>query len=192
VLKKFLKRAQNKFDAKVKKIRSDNDTKFKNTQIEDHLDEEDMKHEFLASYTPQQNEVVERKNMTLIGMARTMIDEYKTSDQFWVETVNLACHATNHLYFTSFSRRHRMSSLSVTSQMSLTLKSLEASAIFFKSGKSLLNLLLKYMKVSCLALTQTHMHIVSSTRTLVVLKQCVMRCLMRLMAPKWSNIILML
>jgi hypothetical protein len=32
VLKKFLKRAQNKFDAKVKKIRSDNDTKFKNTQ----------------------------------------------------------------------------------------------------------------------------------------------------------------
>jgi hypothetical protein len=31
VLKKFLKRAQNKFDAKVKKIRSDNDTEFKNT-----------------------------------------------------------------------------------------------------------------------------------------------------------------
>jgi hypothetical protein len=30
VLKKFL-RAQNEFDAKVKKIRSDNDTEFKNT-----------------------------------------------------------------------------------------------------------------------------------------------------------------
>jgi hypothetical protein len=34
--------------------------------------------------------------------------------------------------FTSFSRRHPISSLSVTSQMSLTLKSSEASAIFFK------------------------------------------------------------
>jgi transposase InsO family protein len=53
VLKKFLKRAQNKFDAKVKKIRSDNDTEFKNTQVEDFLDEEGIKHEFSAPYTPQ-------------------------------------------------------------------------------------------------------------------------------------------
>jgi transposase InsO family protein len=48
VLKKFLKRAQNKFDAKVKKIRSDNDTEFKNTQVEDFLNEYGIKHEFSA------------------------------------------------------------------------------------------------------------------------------------------------
>jgi hypothetical protein len=53
VLKKFLKRAKNEIDVKVKKIRSDNDTEFKNTQIEDFLDEEGIKHEFLAPYTPQ-------------------------------------------------------------------------------------------------------------------------------------------
>jgi transposase InsO family protein len=53
VLKKFLRRAQNEFDAKVKKIRSDNDTEFKNTQVEDFLDEEGIKYEFLAPYTPQ-------------------------------------------------------------------------------------------------------------------------------------------
>jgi hypothetical protein len=35
VLKKFLRREQNKFDDKVKKIRSDNDNEFKNTQVED-------------------------------------------------------------------------------------------------------------------------------------------------------------
>jgi transposase InsO family protein len=98
VLKKFLKRAQNEFDAKIKKIRSDNDTKFKNTQVEDYLDEEGIKHEFLAPYTPQQNEVTERKTCTLIEMARTMLDVYKTSDLFWAEAVHTACHATNHLY----------------------------------------------------------------------------------------------
>jgi hypothetical protein len=98
VLNKFLKRAQNKFDAKVKKIRCDNDTKFKNTQVEDFLDEEGNKHEFSTPYTPQQNGVVERKNWTLIEMARTMLDEYKTSDRFWVEAVNTACRATNRLY----------------------------------------------------------------------------------------------
>jgi transposase InsO family protein len=96
--KKFLRRAQNEFDAKVKKIRSDNDTKFKNTQVEDFLDEEGIKHEFSASYTPQQNRVDERKNRTLIEMARTMLDEYKTSNWFWVEAINTACHATNRLY----------------------------------------------------------------------------------------------
>jgi hypothetical protein len=31
-------------------------------------------------------------------MARTILDEYKTSDQFWVEVVNMAYHATNRLY----------------------------------------------------------------------------------------------
>jgi transposase InsO family protein len=98
VLKKFLKRAQNKFDAKVKRIRSDNGTKFKNTQVEDFLDEEGIKHEFSAPYTPQQNGVGERKNRTLIEMAKTMLDEYKTSDRFWTEAINTACHATSHLY----------------------------------------------------------------------------------------------
>jgi hypothetical protein len=39
---------QNEFDAKVKKIRSDNTTEFKNNQVEDFLDEEDIKHEFLV------------------------------------------------------------------------------------------------------------------------------------------------
>jgi hypothetical protein len=39
VLKKFLKRTQNKFDVKVKRIRSDNGTEIKNTQVEDYLDE---------------------------------------------------------------------------------------------------------------------------------------------------------
>jgi hypothetical protein len=42
--------------------------------------------------------VVERKNRTFIEMTRTMLDEYKTSDRFWVEAVNTACHATNCLY----------------------------------------------------------------------------------------------
>jgi transposase InsO family protein len=98
VLKKLLGRAQNKFDAKVKKIRSDNDTEFKNTQVEDFLDEEGIKHEFFAPYTPQQNRVTERKNRTLIEMARTMLDEYKTSDRFWEEVINTMCYATNRLY----------------------------------------------------------------------------------------------
>jgi transposase InsO family protein len=76
------KAAQNKFELKVKKIISDNGSEFKNLQVEEYLDEEGIKHEFSAPYTPQQNGVVERKNMMLIDMARTMLGEFKTPSDF--------------------------------------------------------------------------------------------------------------
>jgi hypothetical protein len=97
-LKGSLRRAQNKFRLRIKKIRSDNGTKFKNSQIEGFLEEEGIKHEFSSPYTPQQNDVVERKNRTLLAMARTMLDEYKTPDRFWAEAINTACYSINWLY----------------------------------------------------------------------------------------------
>jgi hypothetical protein len=46
--------------------------------------------------------VVERKNKTLLDMARTMLDEYKTPDRFLAEAINTACYSINRLYL------HRM------------------------------------------------------------------------------------
>jgi hypothetical protein len=97
-LKRFLRRAQNEFGLRIQKIRIDNGTKFKNSQIEGFLEEEGIKHEFSSPYTPQQNGVVETKNRTLLDMARTMLDEYKTLDQFWAEAINTACYSINRLY----------------------------------------------------------------------------------------------
>jgi transposase InsO family protein len=97
-LKRFLRQAQNEFGLRIKKIRSDNGTEFKNSQIEGFLEEEDIKHEFSSRYTPQQNGVVEGKNRTLLDMARTMLDEYKTLDRFWAEAINAACYSINRLY----------------------------------------------------------------------------------------------
>jgi hypothetical protein len=93
-----LRQAQNEFGLRIKKIRSDNGTEFKNSQIEGFLEDEGIKHEFSSPYTPQQNGVVERKNRTLLDMARTMLDEYKTLDQFWAEAINTACYSINRLY----------------------------------------------------------------------------------------------
>jgi transposase InsO family protein len=96
-LKRFLRHAQNEFKMRIKKIRSNNGTEFKNSQIVGFL-EEGIKHEFSSPYTPQQNSVVERKNRTLLDMARIMLDEYKTSDRFWAEAINTACYSINRLY----------------------------------------------------------------------------------------------
>jgi transposase InsO family protein len=51
-LKRFFRRAQNEFGLRIKKIRSDNGTEFKNYQIEGFLEEEGIKNEFSSPYTP--------------------------------------------------------------------------------------------------------------------------------------------
>ncbi|GKE91521.1 ribonuclease H-like domain-containing protein, partial [Tanacetum coccineum] len=50
--------------------------------------------------TPQQNEVVERKNRTLIEAARTMLDDFKQPTTFWAEAINTACYVQNKVLVT--------------------------------------------------------------------------------------------
>jgi len=98
IFKKFAKRAQNLFGYTIVKIRSDNGSEFKNSHIDDYCDEHGIKHELSSTYTPQQNGVVERKNKTLITLARSMLDEYGMPERFWAEAINTACYASNRFY----------------------------------------------------------------------------------------------
>jgi transposase InsO family protein len=59
--KEILEIGSNEYGLRIKKIRSDNGTKFKNSQIEGFLEEEGIKHKFSSPYTPQQNDVMERE-----------------------------------------------------------------------------------------------------------------------------------
>jgi transposase InsO family protein len=98
IVKKFIRRAQNEYELKIKNIRSDNGSEFWNTNVEEFLNEEGIKHKFSAPYTPQQNGIIERKNRTLIEATRTILDEYKTPNIFLAKAINRACHAINRLY----------------------------------------------------------------------------------------------
>src|SRR6266540_2060204 len=53
-----------------------------------------IEHQFSSPYVPQQNGVVERKNRTLVEMARTMLDEYQTPRRFWAEAISIACYVS--------------------------------------------------------------------------------------------------
>ena len=50
--KSFVKRAENEFEQELKKVRSDNGSEFKNTNVEEFCDEKGIKHEFSPTYTP--------------------------------------------------------------------------------------------------------------------------------------------
>ena len=90
-----LRKAINDPDFKVRRIRSDNGTEFKNSTMRKFCEENGIEHEFSAARTPQQNGVVERKNRTLIEAARTMLEESKLPTYFWAEAVNTACFTQN-------------------------------------------------------------------------------------------------
>jgi len=98
IMKKFLTRAENEFDLKVKKVRSDNGSEFRNIRVEELCDDKGSKNEFSSKYTPEKNGLIERKNRILIDMARSMLSEYNVSDSFWAEAINTTCHASNRLY----------------------------------------------------------------------------------------------
>ncbi|GJU15669.1 putative ribonuclease H-like domain-containing protein [Tanacetum coccineum] len=64
---------ENLIDLKVKVIRCDNGTEFKNRVMNQFCEIKGIKREFSVARTPQQNRVAERKNRTLIEAAKTML-----------------------------------------------------------------------------------------------------------------------
>ncbi|GKD97884.1 putative ribonuclease H-like domain-containing protein, partial [Tanacetum coccineum] len=84
-----------KTDQRVKVIRCDNGTEFKNKEMNQFCERKCIKREFSVARTPQQNRVAERKNRTLIEAARTMLADSKLPTTFWDEAVNTACYVQN-------------------------------------------------------------------------------------------------
>ncbi|GJR83214.1 putative ribonuclease H-like domain-containing protein [Tanacetum coccineum] len=95
ILKTFITEIENQLDHKVKVIRSDNGTEFKNSIMNQFCEMKGIKREFSVARTPQQNGVAERKNRTLIEAARTMLVDSKLPTTFWAEAVNTACYVLN-------------------------------------------------------------------------------------------------
>jgi len=80
---------------KVKSIRSNNGTQFRNHIFDSFLGEKGIIRQFSVARTPQQNGVAERKNKTLIEAARTMLIEAKLPIIFWAEVMNCASYLLN-------------------------------------------------------------------------------------------------
>ncbi|GKA13057.1 putative ribonuclease H-like domain-containing protein, partial [Tanacetum coccineum] len=95
ILKNFIKEIVNLVDKKVKIIRCDNGTEFKNKVMDDFCREKCIRREYSVARTPQQNGVAERRNRTLIKAARTMLADSKLPTTFWTEAVNTACYVQN-------------------------------------------------------------------------------------------------
>nr|GEX45043.1 hypothetical protein [Tanacetum cinerariifolium] len=79
ILKSFITMIENLVDHKVKVIRCDNETEFKNREMNQFCEMKGIMRQFIVARTPQQNGVVEKRNKTLIEAARTMLADSKTT-----------------------------------------------------------------------------------------------------------------
>jgi transposase InsO family protein len=97
---------QNEFPkSAMRAIRSDNGTEFKNAHFETFCASLGLEHQFSSPYVPQQNSVVEHKNQTLVEMASTMLDEYRTPRRYWAEAINTVCHVSNRIFLQAFLKK---------------------------------------------------------------------------------------
>ncbi|GJT76779.1 putative ribonuclease H-like domain-containing protein [Tanacetum coccineum] len=99
ILKNFITGIENQIDHKVKTIRRDNGTEFKNRIMNEFCEMKSIRRKFSIARTPHQNGVAERKNRTLIEAARTMLADSKLPTTFWAEAVNTACYVQNRVLF---------------------------------------------------------------------------------------------
>ncbi|KAA3474201.1 pleiotropic drug resistance protein 3-like [Gossypium australe] len=88
---KFKLLAENQASCKLKILRFDNGTEYKI------CDEAGIQHQLTTIYSPQQNGVCERKNMTVLDMAKCLLFEGKVPNNFWAKAVNTSVYLLNRL-----------------------------------------------------------------------------------------------
>ncbi|GJQ95123.1 putative ribonuclease H-like domain-containing protein [Tanacetum coccineum] len=97
ILKSFITGVENLIDQRLKVIRYDNGTEFKNKEMNQFCERKGIKREFSVARNPQQNEAAERKNRTLIEADRIMLADSKLPTTFWAKVVNTACYVQNRI-----------------------------------------------------------------------------------------------
>nr|GEX11095.1 hypothetical protein [Tanacetum cinerariifolium] len=93
ILRNFITEIENLKELRVKIIRCDNRGEFRNKEMNDFCSKKGIKREFSNARTPQQNRVAERRNMTLIEVARTMVLVNKSQNKTPYELFNGRTHA---------------------------------------------------------------------------------------------------
>jgi hypothetical protein len=86
---------ENETDLKIKCLRSDNGGEFTSKEFIQFCENHGIKRQFSSPRTPQQNGVVERKNITVQEAARTMLNEAKLPDKFWRDAIYTIVHILN-------------------------------------------------------------------------------------------------
>lgn len=85
--KAFKALVENELGLKIKCLNSNNGGEFTSNAFISFCEKNGIKRQFSATRISQQNGVIERKNISVQEMARSMMNESKVRDTFWREAV---------------------------------------------------------------------------------------------------------
>jgi len=97
VFKKFRAFAERQSGCKLKALRSDNGGEYTSNEFNKYCKDMGIDHKLTVSYSPEQNGVSERKNRTVVEMARCLLLEKKLPQSFWAEAVHTSLYLLNRL-----------------------------------------------------------------------------------------------
>jgi len=86
---------QNEKGCRISTIKSDHGGEFQNERFDKFCEKQGIKHNFFAPRTPQQNEVVERKNRSLEELARMLLNATDLPKYLWADAVSTTCYVLN-------------------------------------------------------------------------------------------------
>lgn len=97
VFKSFKKLVETQSGETIKMLRTDNGGEYTSKDFKAFCEEFGIVHQLTVPYSPQQNGVSERKNRTVMEMARCMLFEKKLPKVLWAEAVNTSVYLLNRL-----------------------------------------------------------------------------------------------
>jgi hypothetical protein len=95
--KDFHKGIQTQYSTVVKVLRSDNVTEYTNMAFGEYLSSQGIQHQTTCPYTPEQNEVAERKNRHLLEVIRSMMMSMNVPKYLWGQAVLTATYLINRI-----------------------------------------------------------------------------------------------
>ena len=90
-IKRIQAKAEKTCGRKLRVLHTDNGWEFTATEFAD----DGITRPYSAPYSPQQNGIVERRNQTVVGMARALLKQRGMPAKFWGEAVVTAVHLLN-------------------------------------------------------------------------------------------------
>jgi hypothetical protein len=95
--KEFKALIENLFKRKIKILRSDNGGEYTSKEFVKFCKDVEIKRELTTPYNPQQNGVVERKNITIMEAVKTMIQDQDLPMHLWEEATRTMVYVQNRL-----------------------------------------------------------------------------------------------
>ena len=94
---KFKNWIENQSGFRIHVLRLDNSKEYALNEFDKLCEEAGIEHQLTEPYTPQQNGVNERKNRTIMEMARCLLHKKELPKEYWVEVANIVVFLLNRL-----------------------------------------------------------------------------------------------